>query len=242
MTEHRTPLCERTNIINYDVAGAIKDLVGEDGTLPIAIGIDAIVERLVERAHIDQDGVSSHITAMARRSMGDQFHNRLLNTAVLYSGYKRYEKETRFPVVPVSPYFFKIVYGDAAPNQGAETLDMLDAMSDVDIKSSLPRRRGYTNAMKPNGEYDRVRDDEGAPIYHTGEIAGLVVFPNGSNCGLLVSWLSRIKTTAIGLNAAAVTKIENARPEATESVARLKEHMGQLRPLYQKALPRPPRK
>lgn len=236
------PLCERTNIINLDVAKAISDLVGSDSTLPIAIGMDSIVERLVELAHIDEDGVSSHITAMARRTMGDQFQNRLLNTAVFYSGYKRYEKESRFPVVPVTSYFFKIVYGDAARAQGADTLDMLDAMTDVDIKQSLPKRSGYAKAMNANGEYDRLRDEDGAPIYHTGELSGIVVFPNGSNCGLLVAWLGRIRGTTVGLANAVVDKIEHARPEETESVARLREHMGQLKPLLQRALPRPPRR
>jgi hypothetical protein len=71
-------------------------------------------------AHIDEEGVSSHITVMARRSMGDQFQNRLLNTAVFYSGYKRYEKESKFPVVPVGSYFFKIVCGENARYRAAK--------------------------------------------------------------------------------------------------------------------------
>ena len=66
-------------ILSADVADAIEALVGlpERRTLPVAFDQNAIVQKLVEIAHTDEDGIVHEQTAIAARSMTETFLNRL---------------------------------------------------------------------------------------------------------------------------------------------------------------------
>ena len=61
------------------MADAIEALVGppERRSLPVAFVKNAIVQKLVEIAHTDEDGIVHEQTAIAARSMTETFLNRL---------------------------------------------------------------------------------------------------------------------------------------------------------------------
>jgi hypothetical protein len=71
----RTEILEQSTsaprILSADVADAIEALVGppERRSLPVAFDKDAIVQKLVEIAHTDEDGIVHEQTAIAARSM-----------------------------------------------------------------------------------------------------------------------------------------------------------------------------
>jgi hypothetical protein len=68
----RTEILEQSpRILSADVADAIEALVGppERRSLPVAFDKNAIVQKLVEIAHTDEDGIVHEQTAIAARSM-----------------------------------------------------------------------------------------------------------------------------------------------------------------------------
>ena len=66
-------------ILSADVADAIEALVGppERRSLPVAFDKNAIVQKLVEIAHTDEDGIVHEQTAIAARSLTEMFLNLL---------------------------------------------------------------------------------------------------------------------------------------------------------------------
>ena len=64
-------------ILSADVADAIEALVGppERRSLPVAFDKNAIVQKLVEIAHTDKDGIVDEQTAIAARSLTEMFLN-----------------------------------------------------------------------------------------------------------------------------------------------------------------------
>ena len=79
----RTEILEQSTsaprMLSADVADAIEALVGppERRSLPAAFDKNAIVQKLVEIAHTDEDGIVHEQTAIAARSMTETFLNRL---------------------------------------------------------------------------------------------------------------------------------------------------------------------
>src|SRR5262249_52314237 len=78
----RTEILEQSTsarILSADVADAIEALVGppERQSLPVAFDKNDIVQKLVESAHTDEDGIVHEQTAIAARSMTETFLNRL---------------------------------------------------------------------------------------------------------------------------------------------------------------------
>jgi hypothetical protein len=79
----RTKILEQSTspprIRGADVADAIEALVGrpERRSLPVAFDKNAIVQKLVEIAHTDEDGIVHEQTTIAARCMTETFLNRL---------------------------------------------------------------------------------------------------------------------------------------------------------------------
>src|SRR5215813_6414277 len=77
----RTEILEQSTsaprILSADVADAIEALVGppERRSLPVAFDKNAIVQKLVEIAHTDEDGIVHEQTAIAARSLTEMFLN-----------------------------------------------------------------------------------------------------------------------------------------------------------------------
>ena len=233
----RKHLRDREHPLSSDVAEAIFRLAGnEERSLPIAITKLEIVARLIDIAHEGEEGEPDRqpIPA-AKRAMTNDWFNRLSNTAVFQSGYKHYEARQEygnFPVVPVTDYFFKVVYAEG------DVVEVLEGMSDHEIMHSLPKRRGRVPVEGEDGEY--LRDDSGA-FAQFGELAGIIVFPRNSTALLLRAWLARRGNVAAGQIQGAVASIEHARPN-TVAVEHLKEKVDGLKPTITKALPRGTRK
>src|SRR5262245_49543510 len=84
----RTEILEQSTsapgILNADVAHAIEASVGppERRSLRVAFDRNAIVQKLAEIAHTDQDGIVHEQTAIAARSMTETFLNRLSSTTL----------------------------------------------------------------------------------------------------------------------------------------------------------------
>jgi hypothetical protein len=225
----RRPLRKRKHPLSSDVAEAIFRIVGTGRDLPIAISKMDLVEKLIDIAHEAEDGTQLQPVTGARQAMLDSWYNRLSNTAVFQSGYKHYEGRDEygnFPLVPVTDYFFKVIYGNG------DVTAVLDAMTMHEVKNSLPKRRGRV----PDGE-DYVRDEENN-IVNFGELAGIVVFPRNSRALLLRSWLERRISTAVGQIEKTTAAIEHVRP-GTAAVGVMKEQFGGLRSAAHRALPRP---
>jgi hypothetical protein len=225
----RRHLRDRDQPLSSDVAEAIYRLVGNGATLPLALTKTDLVEKLIDIAHEAEDSEQLVPIRAAKRAMLEGWYNRLSNTAVFQSGYKHYEGRDEyghFPVVPVTDYFFKVIY-----STGAVT-DVLDSMTLHEVRNSLPKRISKV----ANGD-DYLRDEDGS-IAHYGELAGIVVFSRNSRALLLRNWLERRSNTAIGQIESATASISNARPD-TASVETLKEKIGGLKSTVTKALPRP---
>lgn len=224
----RKHLRDRDWPLSSDVAEAIHRFVGVGSALPIALTKMDIVEKLIDIAHEDEDGVQQQPIRSARKAMRDGWFNRLSNTAVFQSGYKHYEGRDEygnFPVVPVTDYFFKVVYGEGA------VIDVLDGMTEHEVMHSLPKRRGRV----PDGE-DFLRDENGSVVQY-GELAGIVVFPSNSAALLLCGWLQRRGNVALGQIESAAALLSHARPDST-AVDCLSEKVKGLRSNVTKALPR----
>jgi hypothetical protein len=226
----RHPLRERELPLSCDVALAISSLVGDRNNLPIAINRAQIIDKLIEMAHEEDDGTIGHISRIARRAMTDSFYNRLTNTAVFQAGYKQYEKNAENPVVPITDFFFKNVFANG------DVVDCLDAMSDFEIRQSLPKRM---SPMLQSDGNDVIRDDRG-DVIRSGEIAGIVILPPNSRVNLLAVWLKRRANSTIGQLKSTVTSIKHAKPEAP-AVEKLEEMVNPVPRVMHQALPKPRR-
>jgi hypothetical protein len=231
MTEHR-PLRERKSLLSSDVADAIETLVATYGQpgLPKALKLSNVVDCLIEIAHTDDDGAVQQIFPMLRQALTELYTNRLINSSVFQAGYKRYEKRSSNPVCPVTTFFFKVVFSNG------DVADCLDAMSDLEIKHSLPKR--VSVAMEEDG-VTPILGSEGE-VVNAGEIAGVVVFPPGTRATMLAAWLHRRANITKGLMQSTVDSIEHARPDTT-SVERLKESARGVSGDLRRALPKPRR-
>ena len=231
MNQHR-PLRRRGNILAHDVAEAISRLVGpDDRMLPEAFNKHAIVGKLIEIAHELDDGTIDEITPIVRSTMAEKFYNVLTNTATFQAGYKRYERNSKFPVVPVTDFFFKTVYSEG------ECASILDAMTDLEIRQSLPKRPSRGRQANPDGEIEYMHGEDGE-ILVFGELAGIVVFPVNMQSNLMRAWLQRLAKISSRSIQSTVQRIEYARPE-TLSTAALKESIEPIAGAMARALPRP---
>lgn len=232
--QHRH-LREREQPLSSDVAEAISRIVGLDGkNMPVAITKMGIVDELIDIAHEGEDDQPDMIPLpAARRAMVNSWGNRLATTDVFQSGYKHFEARAEygnFPVVPVTDYFFKVVY-----NNGTVS-DVLDAMSEHELMNSLPKRRGRVRAGGEGTEF--IRDEHGE-IATFGELAGIVVFPRGSNFALHRRWLGRVSNLAIGQSRNAVAALQHLRPDA-KSVENLAVAVDGMSSIAARALPKAP--
>ena len=236
MSMHR-PLRKRANILSHDVADAIEQLIGQQlSLLPQAYTKQQIIDQLIIIAHTEEDGTVGEITPISRRTMTDQFYNRLTNTAIFQAGYKRYEERSRLPVVPVTDFFFRIVCGN-----GDDCVTALDAMTDLELRQSLPKRSSAgrkSEDMEGNIEYHR---DESGLILVFGELAGIVVIPADAQSNLLRAWLRRLSHVSTGNIQRTVERIEHARPDNT-ATTQLQEQVRPLSGAMSRALPRPKRR
>ena len=231
LTINRRPLRERESILSSDVSDALEQLVAQNGgALPVAFDKNDVVEKLIEIANTGDDGIVNEPLPIARRALQEQFRNRLSNTAVFQAGYKRYEGNSELPVVPVTEFFFKHVY------EGGDTADCLDGMSDHEITQSLPKRASFARVKdKETGLLEYVRNESGEMLTY-GELAGVIIFPQGMVSNLLRAWLDRRAKAAAGLFNNTVERLEHARPGGV-AVENLKAH--KLESAMRQALPRP---
>jgi hypothetical protein len=228
---HR-PLRERENVLASDVADAIEMLIARDLLsglgLPTAIKRSDVVDMLIEIAHTDDDGTVVQIFPMHRRALGDVYHNRLTNTGVFQAGYKRYERRSSNPVCPVTDFFFKVVFANGV------VADCLDAMSDHEIKQSLPKR---TSIAREEDGTTLITDGDGT-VVQAGEVAGVVVFPPNMQARLLAYWLERRTKGTVGSMQKTTLAIEHARP-GTAAIEHLKESTRGVPSAMRQALPKP---
>ena len=222
------PLRDRPRMLSCDVADALKKIANGQ-LLPMAIDKSMVILALIEIAHTDEEGMVHRPPMIVERSMGEAFRNRLTKTAVFQSGYKRFERDNELNVVPVTDFFFQVVYSNG------DTAECLDAMTNSEIKQSLPKRRGRVSAG--DGDDDYMRDEQTNEVLIFGELAGIVVYPANSTDALLRAWLERQTKTTTGHIDKTVARIEYARPEETAS---LRDRMAQITPALQKALPQSP--
>ena len=134
----RNPLIEREAVLSSDVADAIERLVERRNTeLPLPIDKAAVIVELIQLAHIEADGTLLPISKIVRRALAHDFTNRLTNSSLFSAGYQHYEKRSALPVVPVTEFFFKVVWSNGEDPSFAARLD---AMPDFEIGQSLPKR------------------------------------------------------------------------------------------------------
>jgi hypothetical protein len=205
--QHHTPLSKREGPLSSDIADAVEELVSDAATLPVALSKEDIINRLMRIASRDDNGMELPVSSIHRRAVFDLFHNRLTNTIILQSGYKRYESTATPPIVivPVTEYFFKFVVNTIG------TFDFA-AMTTFDTGHSLPRRPQI--AKHESGEQrGEPRRDENNEIVQYGEIAGIIVFPSGSEQPLLRTWLKRRVNNIIATTAKVTNQIQAARSD-----------------------------
>jgi hypothetical protein len=230
MTAEHRPLSER-GLLSADIADALEILVGADSeqglALPRAYTRSDVVDTLIKIVHRNEDGTFDHVRPNIRHSLLETYGNRLANSSVFQAGYKRFETRSQYPVVPVTDFFFKNEFGDQL------VAAVLDAMSDFEIRHSLPER---PRRMRQSEDGDYLRDEDG-DFFQSGLIAGVVVFPQRSRYNLLRAWLNRRARYADGQVRSAVASLEHARPDSPD-VQELKTHTRTFGPAMRKALPR----
>jgi len=225
---NRHPLTKRQHIIGSDVSDAISRIMTRKSGPPAVLDKNDVANELVLMVHTNAEGIIGPIMPIVRATLMQTFINRLTNTAVFQSGYKRYEETSKRPIVPVSEFFFMHVYEEA------DIESVLATMSDDEVKSSLPK--GPTKMRDPKDKSYTQNEDGGYVIY--GKIAGIVIFSKNSNDNLLRAWLTRRASNADGQIKSTVRSLEHARPNTT-AVENLKERVASVRPAMQKALPKP---
>ena len=232
MTIIRKPLRERELLLSSDVADAIERLVNHSGmALPLPINKEKVIHELIQLVHLQSNGAIAPIGKMVRRALAQGFANQLTNSSVFAAGYQHYEKRAQLPVIPVTEFFFKVVF-----TNGDDVAMDLEAMSDYEIRQSLPKRRSPIRSdVAAGGEL--LRDDDG-DVLHSGSIAGVIVFPPHNRSRLLRTWLERRANVASGQMTAVVDNLGHARPDAT-AVEHLREHVQTVRPSLRRALPQP---
>ena len=215
-------------MLSSDVAEAIK-LIVQPLILPTAIDKKSVVRKLVMIANTNEEGAYTEPSVANRRALSDLYFNRLSNSSIFQAGYKRFEEEETYPVVPVTLFFFNSVFVNG------DVTEALNAMTEFEIKQSMPRRKGRVPLDANNSEYAR---DEDGDLLMSGDIAGIVVFPPGSRTALLHGWLARMVGVAQGSLGTTVNRIENSRPN-TASVESLKDYAAPMGGRMRRALPRP---
>lgn len=226
MTSHRS-LYHRAKPIAFDVAEAISAICTADKTgLPLAIEREQIAKELVRIANTNDQGEVIELSASTEKLVEDNFKQVLATTGVFQAGYKQYEKNTGNPIVPVTEFFFKVVYDDGSR-------DLLLNLEDFQIEQSLPRRQ-----WQPYDENNLPLEIDGDRVLLvSGKIAGIVVYPVGMRANLLTAWLHRLMTFTVGHGKAFVRRVENARPDA-EAVEALRETTDEYSRNARLALPR----
>jgi hypothetical protein len=226
----RKTLFHRSKLMGLDVSDAITMIITSDRSgLPLGITKSAVATQLITIANTDDNGVPVPMSKSSEKFAYENFLSSLLSSRVFQAGYEIYERQSRNPVVPVTDYFFNHVYAE-------EARECLEAMSDIEIMQSLPRR-----TSPDRDENDDVIKSEAGDWYMSGKVAGVVVFPANSHSTLLRTWLERRAAVANGQMEATAKSLENARP-GSAAVGTLRERMAGIKPAMNKALPTPPRK
>jgi hypothetical protein len=228
---NRRPLCERENPLSSDVADAIEELVREGGDLPVAMNREHIADKLLDMASIDDAGARFHVPRIFQDAARRQLIDKLYNSALLQAGYRHYEKRSENPVVPITEFFFKNIYGEG--DDLTECLHALDAFS---IRMSLPKRSSHQR----NNDGEVIYGADNQPLLEKGEVYGIVVFPPNSSFDLLRAWLERRGNVAVGQLTSTTQSIRHARPESPR-VTELEETTHSAKSKIGRALPRPRR-
>lgn len=200
---NRNPLFKRTKLMGLDIVDALSNLVKAGGSLPLAVTKAQVTNELVNIACTrESNGIVQvlDLPAAAEKFMFDNFLNSLMTSTVFSSGYAKFEEVTKFPVVPVTSYFFNHVYDD-------EARDCLDAMTNVDIRQSLPKRP----SVPVDNDGVPIESDNGDAAF-SGWTAGVVIFPRNSKARLMKAWHGRVAAMAIGHNNGMMGRIEHAHP------------------------------
>jgi hypothetical protein len=223
---HRS-LYHRAKPIAFDVAEAITSICVADSVgLPLAIERERVAKELVRLANTNDDKEVIELSASTERLVEDNFKHVLATSGVFQAGYKQYEKNSGNQIVPVTEFFFKVVYDDGSR-------DLLLNLEDFQIEQSLPRRQ-----WQPYDENDNPLEIDGDRVLLvSGKIAGVVVYPNGMRANLLTAWLHRLMTFSVGHGKGFVRRVENARPD-TEAVGALRETTNEYSRNARLALPR----
>jgi hypothetical protein len=226
MSPHRS-LYHRSKPIAFDVAEAITAICTADTAgMPLAIEREQIARELVRIANTNDAKEVIELSASTEKLVEDNFKHVLATSGVFQAGYKHYEKNTGHQIVPVTEFFFKVVYDDGSR-------ELLLNLEDFQIEQSLPRRQ-----WQPYDENDNPLQIEGDRVLLvSGKIAGIVVYPNGMRANLLTAWLQRLMTFSVGQGRSFVRRVENARPEA-EAVEALRETTNEYSRNARLALPR----
>lgn len=222
MIGNRAPLRDREQPISSDVADALTQLVRVDQPsgllLPVAYTKHEVIERLIIIASTQADGTVITAARAYNRALYDLYANRLTNSIVFQSGYKRYEAVSEKAVVPVTEFFFRhVLSGDIA--------DALAAMTSFDILHALPKRTSTPVRQES--------DTAPATVYvQSGEIAGVVIFPKGFKSDLLKSWLTRRVRNSLGSIKGASTAVGHASIQTTTerlqlTTSQLEDEIGQ---------------
>jgi hypothetical protein len=228
----RRSLFHRAIPMSIDVAEAIGNLVaGDSSGLPLALTIEQITAELVRMHTIDDDGDAVILPVASLSAVSEKFAGYLMTSAVFKSGYKTYESTTRNQVVPVTAFFFKVVYTD-------EARDCLDMVDEYTIMKSLPGRPSQITDANGNP----LEEDE---YTRSGKTAGVAIFPmdhrlSGQAPKLIGSWLQRGVAITVGANDAVTNRLENA-ASTSARIARLKESSRTVNRDMRAALPKPRR-
>lgn len=220
-------LRDRLNARGDDVAQAIENILTAGMVpLPVAIVKTAVVEELIQMASTDAQGVYISPPLAVHSALYDKYTARLVSesedcdygTSVFQSGYTRYEKGSRNPVVPVSKFFFSDIWGNG------DTADVLDAMTDEDIRHSIPGRSRRVPITNPDGTAGYLRDADGHIALVSYPTVGIVIFPPVSEGdampALLAAWQRWGNSVTVGQIEAQTGRLGFAQPALRRKFAR----------------------
>ena len=210
---------ENFKLLACDVCKAISYIVKDDLLgVPLAIGKKEIADKLVIMSNT-KSGKVLDLSGISIKLARERFLSDLDSTSSFITGYRDYQKETNYPVIPVTRFFLENIYHD-------RNRKCLDTITELNIRQSLPKR--------PSVPVDA--DGNEVTEYASGLIAGLIVFPQNSKSPLLAYWLGRRVAVTDGLNASTYQQLSDARPGSI-GVEHVKEHVIGMAKNMRRALP-----
>jgi hypothetical protein len=220
----RQSLYYRHKVFATDIADAINAIVSRAGKdAPTALTKDQVASELIRLANTDDDGVMMKLSTTSEELTRNRFHAVLNETAIFQLGYIFYSDDDKFgrrPVTPITKFFFEHVYDQYA-------LDCLGAMTDVEIRQSLPKRPSVPV------------DGDGSPLCaddFSGCVVGILVDPQGQGSYLHHAWLERQASIALGSLKKLSQRIERMEPN-NDRIEDLNSAGAVLRRHVQLALP-----